>query len=90
MAITITQRPRETTFTDGRGRRAVVRNESGQHFLISEVHRGEGISRKDETLVFPCNEVGDITSGLRCGVATRLRTSSPPSVADPCIETELW
>ena len=62
MAITITQRPRETTFPDGRGRRAVVRNESGQHFLISEVHRGEGIGRMDETLVFPCNEVGDVDS----------------------------
>ncbi len=61
MAITITQRPRETTFTDGRGRRAVVRNESGQHFLISEVHRGQGIGRIDETLVFRCDEVGEVT-----------------------------
>lgn len=62
MAITITQRPRETTLPDGRGRRAVVRNESGQHFLISEVHRGQGIGRVDETLVFPCDEVGDVTN----------------------------
>ncbi len=61
MAITITQRPRETTFPNGSGRRAVVRNESGQHFLISEVHRGQGIGRSDETLVFPCDEVGDVT-----------------------------
>jgi hypothetical protein len=63
MAITITQRPRETTFPDGRGRRAVVRNESGQHFLISEVHRLEVTGyRIDETLVFPCDEVGDVTN----------------------------
>lgn len=63
MAITITQRPRETTFSDGTGRRAVVRNESGQHFLISEVHRLEVTGRRtDETLVFPCDEVGDVTN----------------------------
>ena len=62
MAITITQHPRETTFPDGTGRRAVVRNSSGQHFLISEVRRVEVTGRRtDETLVFPCNEVGDIT-----------------------------
>jgi hypothetical protein len=62
MAITITQRPRETALADGHGRRVVVRNESGQHFLISEVHRGQGIGRVDETLVFPCDEVGDVTN----------------------------
>ena len=61
MAITITRPTQPTTFTDGTGRNAVVRNGSGQHFLVSEVHRGQGISRIDETLVFPCTEDGVVT-----------------------------
>ncbi len=61
MAITITRPTQPTTFNDGVGRNAVVRNGSGQHFLISEVHRGQGISRIDETLVFPCTEDGVVT-----------------------------
>jgi hypothetical protein len=61
MAITITRPTQPTTFTDGTGRNAVVRNGSGQHFLVSEVHRGQGISRIDETLVFPCTADGEVT-----------------------------
>ena len=61
MAITITRPTQPTTFPDGTGRNAVVRNGSGQHFLISEVHRGQGIGRIDETLVFPCSADGEVT-----------------------------
>jgi hypothetical protein len=62
MAITITRPTQPTTFTDGTGRNAVVRNGSGQHFLVSEVHRNPAPGRRiDETLVFPCTEVGDVT-----------------------------
>jgi hypothetical protein len=61
MAITITRPTQPTTFTDGTGRNAVVRNGSGQHFLVSEVHRGQGFTRIDETLVFPCTAVGEVT-----------------------------
>ena len=61
MAVTITRPTQSTTFPDGSGRNAVVRNGSGQHFLISEVHRGQGIGRVDETLVFPCSADGEVT-----------------------------
>jgi hypothetical protein len=61
MAITITRPTQPTTFTDGTGRNAVVRNGSGQHFLVSEVHRGQGFTRIDETLVFPCTAEGEVT-----------------------------
>ena len=61
MAITITRPTQPTTFNDGVGRNAVVRNGSGQHFLISEVHRGQGFTRIDETLVFPCTAEGEVT-----------------------------
>jgi hypothetical protein len=61
MAITITRPTQPTTFTDGTGRNAVVRNGSGQHFLVSEVHRGQGYTRIDETLVFPCSADGEVT-----------------------------
>ena len=61
MAITITRPTQPTTFPDGTGRNAVVRNGSGQHFLVSEVHRGQGIGRIDETLVFPCSADGEVT-----------------------------
>jgi hypothetical protein len=61
MAITITRPTQPSTFPDGTGRNAVVRNGSGQHFLISEVHRGQGIGRIDETLVFPCSADGEVT-----------------------------
>ena len=39
MALIITRPTQPTTFPDGTGRNAVVRNGSGQHFLVSEVHR---------------------------------------------------
>jgi hypothetical protein len=63
MAITITRPTQPTTFSDGTGRNAVVRNDSGQHFLVSEVHRtlAPGL-RIDETLVFPCSADGEVTS----------------------------
>ena len=62
MAITITRSTQPSTFNDGVGRTTVVRNGSGQHFLISEVHRqlAPG-SRIDETLVFPCTQNGTVT-----------------------------
>lgn len=61
MALTITRPTQPATFTDGTGRNAIVRNGSGQHFLISEVRRGQGIGRIDETLVFPCTQNGTVT-----------------------------
>ncbi len=70
MAITITRPTQPSNFDDGVGRTAVVRNGSGQHFLISEVHRqlAPG-SRIDETLVFPCDAEGNVTewSEVFCG-----------------------
>ena len=62
MAITITRPTQPTTFTDGTGRNAIVRNDSGQHFLVSEVHREpfRG-TRIDETLVFRCAADGEVT-----------------------------
>lgn len=62
MAITITQPTRSLTFDDGHGRRTVVRNDSGQHFLVSEVHREPMPGHRfDETLVFPCTQDGAVT-----------------------------
>ena len=61
MAITITRPTQPSTFPDGTGRNAVVRNGSGQHFLISEVHRRQGYTRIDETLVVPCSADGEVT-----------------------------
>jgi len=62
MAITITRPTQPTTFNDGVGRNAVVRNGSGQHFLISEVHRSPYPGHRiDETLVFPCTAEGEVT-----------------------------
>lgn len=61
MALTITRPTQPATFTDGTGRNAIVRDGRGQHFLISEVHRGQGIGRIDETLVFPCTQNGTVT-----------------------------
>ena len=62
MAITITRPTQPTTFTDGTGRNAVVRNDSGQHFLVSEVHRNPSPGfHIDETLVFPCTAEGEVT-----------------------------
>lgn len=62
MAITITRPTQSITFHDGVGRNAIVRDASGQHFLISEVHRQfTPVSRVDETLVFPCDTEGNVT-----------------------------
>ena len=62
MALTITRPTQSSTFTDGTGRNAVVRNSGGEHFLISEVHRQLSPStRVDETLVFPCDPEGFVT-----------------------------
>jgi len=69
MAITITRPTQPSTFPDGVGRNAVVRNGSGQHFLVSEVHRGQGLTRIDETMVFRCSPDGEVTqwSEVWCG-----------------------
>ena len=62
MALIITRPTQSTTFPAGSGRNAVVRNGSGQHFLVSEVHRQLSPSiRVDETLVFPCTQDGEVT-----------------------------
>lgn len=62
MALTITRPTQPSTFNDGVGRTAVVRNSSGQHFFISEVHRQlSPTTRVDETLVFPCDAEGFVT-----------------------------
>jgi hypothetical protein len=62
MALTITRPTQSSNFSDGTGRNAVVRNGSGQHFLVSEVHRQLSPStRVDETLVFPCTAEGEVT-----------------------------
>lgn len=62
MALTITRPTQPNNFNDGTGRTAVVCNGSGQHFLISEVHRtpmpGYHI---DETMVFRCDSEGTVT-----------------------------
>ena len=62
MAITITRPTQPTNLPDGTGRNAIVRNDSGQHFLVSEVHREpfRG-TRIDETLVFRCAADGEVT-----------------------------
>jgi len=62
MALTITRPTQPNNFNDGVGRTAVVRNSSGQHFLISEVHRTPMPGyRIDETMVFPCDATGTVT-----------------------------
>ena len=62
MALTITRPTQTSNFDDGTGRTAVVRNSSGQHFLISEVHRTPMPGyRIDETMVFRCDPNGDVT-----------------------------
>lgn len=62
MALIITRPTQSTTFNDGTGRNAVVRNDSGQHFLVSEVHRTPAPGHRiDETLVFPCTPDGEVT-----------------------------
>lgn len=62
MTLTITRPTQSSNFSDGTGRNAVVRNGSGQHFLVSEVHRQLSPStRVDETLVFPCTQDGEVT-----------------------------
>ena len=62
MALTITRPTQTSNFDDGTGRTAVVRNSSGQHFLISEVHRQLAPGhRVDETLVFRSDSEGNVT-----------------------------
>ena len=62
MALTITRPTQSSNFSDGTGRNAVVRNGSGQHFLVSEVHRNPAPGHRiDETLVFPCDTEGNVT-----------------------------
>ena len=62
MALIITRPTQSTTFPDGTGRNAILRNDSGQHFLVSEVHRAPAPGHRiDETLVFPCTEDGVVT-----------------------------
>ena len=62
MALTITRPTQPSNFTDGVGRTAVVRNGSGQHFLISEVHRTPMPGyRIDETMVFRSDAEGNVT-----------------------------
>lgn len=62
MALIITRPTQSSNFSDGTGRNAVVRNGSGQHFLVSEVHRQlSPTTRVDETLVFPCTQDGEVT-----------------------------
>ena len=62
MALTITRPTQPSTFNDGVGRTAVVRNSSGQHFLISEVHRTPMPGyRIDETMVFRSDAEGNVT-----------------------------
>ena len=62
MALNITRPTQTTTFPDGSGRNAILRNDSGQHFLVSEVHRNPSPGfHIDETLVFPCTAEGEVT-----------------------------
>jgi hypothetical protein len=62
MALIITRPTQSTTFNDGTGRNAILRNDSGQHFLVSEVHRTSAPGHRiDETLVFPCTAEGEVT-----------------------------
>lgn len=41
--------------------RSHVLMSDGRHLMISDVQRGRGVLRVDETLVFSCNESGEIT-----------------------------
>ena len=62
MTLIITRPPKPSSFPDGTGRTAVVRNSSGQHFLISEVHRTPMPGyRIDETMVFRSDAEGNVT-----------------------------
>ena len=49
-------------FDDGKGFRSHVSPEPGCWLVISEVHRVSKYSTIDETLVFPADETGEITS----------------------------
>jgi hypothetical protein len=49
-------------YVDGKGFRTHVSPEPGCWLLISEVDRVTPTSRIDETLVFPADETGEITS----------------------------
>jgi hypothetical protein len=49
-------------FDDGKGFRSHVSPEPGCWLVISEVHRVSKYSTIDETLVFPADETGGITS----------------------------
>jgi hypothetical protein len=62
MVITTVIPTTRVELEDGFGFRTVVRSPSGEHFLVSEIHRGEDWRRLDETMVFPCTDTGEITS----------------------------
>ncbi len=49
------------TFPDGVGCKTVVQLADGRHALISEIHRGTGYTRLDETMVFLCDSDGKVT-----------------------------
>jgi hypothetical protein len=69
MSLTITRSIENRVYDDGHGRDAIVVSSSGQHFLISEVHRkivspllAVGITEINEAMVFKCDKEGDILS----------------------------
>ena len=47
---------------DGHGFRSIVSPEPDIYLLVSEVHHGAGPYRVDETLVFPCDQSGEVLS----------------------------
>lgn len=71
-------------FGDGIGFTTIVRLTTGRHALISEVRRGEGVMRVDETMVFACDEVGNVSdwSELHC---VRYGTT-----ADAIADVRMW
>ena len=48
-------------FGDGVGFKTIVQLADGRHALISEIHRGAGYTRLDETMVFVCDSGGKVT-----------------------------
>jgi hypothetical protein len=57
MKILTYMTPRE--IGNGYGFTSIISPEEGVYLLVSEIHHGSGISRYDETLVFPCLDTGE-------------------------------
>jgi hypothetical protein len=54
--------------------RSHVLMSDGRHLAISDAQHGVGLYRIDETLVFPCNESGEITNWTEVAGGREMRT----------------